>query len=347
MSDFEKMILTHHHAGINGTEEDDTKGNIYVAKGTAMAILFLCSFCLGCLPIKLSEWLKWSEHAVAKENAYVKIFLGFGGGVLLCTTFLHLLPEVNESFEDVNPTPNIEIHYAELLMCSGFFIMYFIEECVHVYLARKEKLTPIRRSLSIRRGSMKLDLSLDSNRSSANGSTPHHHHHDLRHHQQHHQSRHHQHHSHLQSSTAAVVRGLLVVMALSIHELFEGLAVGLEHSPKAVWYMFGAISIHKFVIAFCIGMELVTSGLRRLIVTVYVFTFAVVSPIGIGLGIIVTYVESNSFTIMSVILQGLASGTLLYIVFFEILQADKKSGLKQYLSVLVGFSIMFAITLLG
>nr|CAI5865722.1 unnamed protein product [Callosobruchus analis] len=79
MSDFEKIILTHHHGGSNGTDEDDTKGNIYVAKGTAMAILFLCSFCLGCLPIKLSEWLKWTQHAAAKENGYVKVFLGFGG----------------------------------------------------------------------------------------------------------------------------------------------------------------------------------------------------------------------------------------------------------------------------
>ncbi|CAH1970628.1 unnamed protein product [Acanthoscelides obtectus] len=344
MSGFDNIILAHHHHGAGGniTDDEEEQGNIYVAKGTAMVTLFMCSFCLGCLPIKLSDWFKWKQQSTAaKENGYVKVFLGFGGGVLLCTTFLHLLPEVNESFEEVDPTPDIEIHYAELLMCTGFFIMYFIEECVHVYLAKKEKLTPIRRSLSIRRGSMKLDLTLmDLNRSSAVNGNGHPIHHHSHHHHNHHQPHHH-------SGTAVVVRGLLVVMALSIHELFEGLAVGLEHSPKAVWYMFGAISIHKFVIAFCIGMELVTSGLRRLIVAVYVFTFAVVSPIGIGLGIIVTYLESNSFTIMSVVLQGLASGTLLYIVFFEILQADKKSGLKQYFSVLVGFGIMFAITLLG
>lgn len=61
-------------------------------------------------------------------------YLGFGGGVLLCTTFLHLLPEVAETFEELNYTPDMEIHYAELLMCVGFFVMYFVEECVHVYL---------------------------------------------------------------------------------------------------------------------------------------------------------------------------------------------------------------------
>lgn len=61
---------------------------------------------------------------------------GLGGGVLLCTTFLHLLPEVSEAFEELDFTPDIEIHYAELLMCIGFFVMYFVEECVHVYLHR-------------------------------------------------------------------------------------------------------------------------------------------------------------------------------------------------------------------
>lgn len=31
------------------------------------------------------------------------------------------------------------------------------------------------------------------------------------------------------------LRGLLIVLALSIHELFEGLAVGLESSASHVW----------------------------------------------------------------------------------------------------------------
>lgn len=45
-------------------------------------------------------------------------------------------------------------------------------------------------------------------------------------------------------------------------------------------------------------------------------------------------------------LQGLASGTLLYVVFFEILQ-EHRSGLKQYLSILVGFVVMFGLQLLS
>lgn len=49
-------------------------------------------------------------------------------------------------------------------------------------------------------------------------------------------------------------------------------------------YMFLAVASHKFVIAFCIGIELVASRTRRYLSIIYVFTFAVVSPLGIGIG---------------------------------------------------------------
>lgn len=47
-------------------------------------------------------------------------------------------------------------------------------------------------------------------------------------------------HSHLvvdDDSVVSALRGLLIVLALSVHELFEGLAVGLESSVANVWYV--------------------------------------------------------------------------------------------------------------
>ncbi|CAG9824166.1 unnamed protein product [Phaedon cochleariae] len=268
-----------HHPAL--TDPASSVGSPTTAKATAMAVLFVASFVMGNLPVKLGQWLHWG--ADAKDNVYVKFLLGMGGGVLLCTTFLHLLPEVGENFDELDLTPGVEVHYAELLMCIGFFVMYLVEECVHVYLQMKEKsqeMAVLRRSLSIRRG-----VSIDVNRIEedeekpaklfgySEGPRPSQHSHQAGH-------------SHLvfgTSSTVTIVRGLLVVLALSVHELFEGLAVGLESSPAAVWYMFGAVSAHKLVIAFCIGVELVTSGLKTSLVILYVFTFAVVSPLGIDI----------------------------------------------------------------
>lgn len=330
------------YAETNPSDSNDAALN--TAKGTAMASLCILSLFFGVIPIRLSKMYNWKSDA--KQNEYVKLLLGLGGGVLMCTTFYHLLPEVAETFENLDDLPNKDIHYAELLMCIGFFVMYFVEECVHLHLQRKEKenMNVLRRSLSIRRGDievinnngrevvrMKPDVENNNNDEST------------------HKNDHKHNHSHLvvdhdaADSTLKALRGLLVVLALSIHELFEGLAVGLEKSADSVWYMFGAVSAHKLVIAFCIGVELVTSGMTTKLVVIYVFTFAVVSPIGIGMGIIVSNTNHSSTDLVSVILQGLASGTLLYVVFFEILQNDKKSGLKQYSAVLVGFFIMFVI----
>lgn len=52
----------------------------------------------------------------------VNLLLGFGGGVLLCTTFLHLLPEVAEGVEfliDEGTWSRQNFAIAEALCCTG------------------------------------------------------------------------------------------------------------------------------------------------------------------------------------------------------------------------------------
>lgn len=128
-----------------------------------------------------------------------------------------------------------------------------------------------------------------------------------------------------------------------IPERFEGLAVGLEPTTANVWYMFGSVSAHKVVIAFCIGVELMVHKTKSWLVILYIFVYAIVSPLGIGIGIGLSNADdSDSIAIASVLLQGLASGTLLYVIFFEIL-SKHKDGFVQYLAVVLGFFLMFGL----
>ena len=60
------------------------------------------------------------------------------------------------------------------------------------------------------------------------------------------------------SSASTQLREFFTVLALSLHAVFEGLAVGLEESTAGVWTLFAAIATHKFVISFCMGVELVS-----------------------------------------------------------------------------------------
>lgn len=153
------------------------------------------------------------------------------------------------------------------------------------------------------------------------------------------------------STVAKSMRGLLAVLALSFHAVFEGLAVGLEKSVGNVWYLFAAIATHKLVIGFCVGVELISTRTRLLLILVYMATFAVVTPLGIGVGIALSNDGENAGTntVATVVLQGMASGTLLYVVFFEVLQrerANTQSGIWQLVAIMAGFAIMFALQLL-
>jgi zinc transporter 1/2/3 len=154
------------------------------------------------------------------------------------------------------------------------------------------------------------------------------------------------------STVAKSFRGLLAVLALSFHAVFEGLAVGLESSVGNVWYLFAAIATHKLVIAFCVGVELISTRTRMVLIFVYLATFAAVTPLGIGVGIALSTdgEDAGTSTIATVVLQGMAAGTLLYVVFFEVLQrerANTQSGIWQLIAIMAGFAVMFALQLVS
>ncbi|CAK1583608.1 unnamed protein product [Parnassius mnemosyne] len=308
------------------------------AKIITMVTLFSVSMAVGCVPILISMKFNWFTKAAGtnmrSSNKLVIGLLAFGGGVLFATTFLHLLPEVDENIKLLQANgelPQMPIYLAALIMCSGFFMMYLVEELVHVYITSRENKTAntsFTRVLSIRRTSDGADNSDDKTIVTKELESGKHHGP-----------------SHIamnpsDDSIVSALRGLLVVLALSVHELFEGLAVGLEASARNVWYMFGAVSAHKYIIAFCIGVELLAAGTKRWLSVVYIFTFSFVSALGIGIGILlVGGAGATEAGLYSVILQGLACGTLVYVVFFEVWRQDR-TGLSQFLCSIAGFALI-------
>lgn len=347
-------------------DHDHTATNI--AKGITMFVLFIISMTSGLLPMFLSKFFNWSDpNRDPRANLLVSSLLSFGGGALLATTFMHLLPEVDDSIAHLQSEghlPKWEFSLTNLLMAVGFFIIYFVEELVHAYLRNHQKNRQKAQEAFIRGHSARESLKhaamrrehekKDSNNGIITVSTAdlidneqvNHTHHSHTHSHEHH------HHSHIpvidgDDLIVSSIRGLLIVMALSVHELFEGLAVGLEHEPGNVWYMFASVAAHKVVIAFCIGVELMVHKTQSWLMIVYVFIYAIVSPLGIAVGIWVSNAgDSEGFAITSVILQGLASGTLLYVIFFEIL-AKHKEGVAQYTAVVFGFFLMFGFKFIG
>ncbi|KAM3962526.1 zinc transporter ZIP1 [Aphomia sociella] len=322
---------------MNSTMATDSYEDALTAKIITMVCLFGVSMLTGCFPLVISLKFDWftkaSDPNLRSSNQFVMGLLAFGGGVLFSTTFMHLLPEVDENIEllqEEGDIPEMPIYLAGLIMCAGFFMMYLIEELVHMYINTRQKKvidSNVSRTFRLRKDFVDDTSSVEENVKeqeikSQNGHG----------------------HSHLVSTTedsvTAALRGLLIVLALSIHELFEGLAVGLEASVANVWYMFGAVSAHKYIIAFCIGVELLAAGQKKWLQLVYIFTFSFMSALGIGIGILmVGGAGAADAGLYSVILQGIACGTLVYVVFFEVWRRNS-SNLMQFACSLLGFSVM-------
>lgn len=277
------------------TIHNESAGNndLIIAKVVAMLVLGLSSFLLGVLPIKLAK-LPSFKSIDGDKNLFLSLLLCFGGGVLLFTTFLHLQPEVREFFASLEGQNKLHVNLhgippSELVFCLGFFFVYLIEELVHLVLDKKTHDETLHRSFSLRCSSRKNDnLNIprvtltkfddgnisyisNSNKELLNSQTTinierqkaHHHHHVI------------------EGTNKNPLSGFLAVVALSFHAIFEGLAVGLEGSVEKVWYLFGAIATHKLVIGFCVGIELVSSKTKAMLVVLYIGTFAVVTPLGL------------------------------------------------------------------
>ncbi|XP_028036663.1 zinc transporter ZIP1-like [Bombyx mandarina] len=344
------MAYRHSH-----DHDDDTDG-IVLAKGISMVVLFCASMICGLIPQIIARkfrWLSVEDAGTFKStNRVVMTLLSFGGGVLLSTTFMHVMPEVQENIENLqarNILQEFDFSLTPLLTCCGFFIMYLIEELVHIYIHHREKNNGqtdlLVRNLSVRKSRCTEGHSNEAKNSTESGieSPEKNREHEANNHN------HAKHHSHMPiqvgDDVTSALRGLLIVLALSVHELFEGLAVGLENSTSHVWYMLGAVSAHKLVIAFCIGVELIATRTKTWLTIVYITTFAFVSPLGIGIGLILVGGEGAATQVASAVLQGLASGTLVYVIFFEIWKGDR-SGILQYIASLFGFFLMFGLQLL-
>jgi zinc transporter 1/2/3 len=138
-----------------------------------------------------------------------------------------------------------------------------------------------------------------------------------------------------------IFRCLMIVIALSFHSIFEGLAIGLQDTAPHVWQLLVAVSVHKLLLAFVVGLDVYneTKSIGR--VLVYMVPFATMSPLGV---LIASFTKMGVNALVEGVLTAIATGSLLYITFFEILlrerSCSKLSGFLQFFAVLLGFSLM-------
>lgn len=357
---------------------------VVILKVIVLFSLFMMTFLLGILPVFLKKLFRKKSDGNAHEVLYKRLlsFMScYAAGVFLATGILDLLPDTRV---DLGTTLNdmgifTSFPVAEFVMMFGFFLILIIEQIVLTVKEHEHEETPtvpdetsplippsseesgrrLMRSHSeitdhsyegicdrpaVRSGSFSYRcrhgskrhcdecserVSIGPNQDDNNSNT----HDDIG-----------PHHAH------SYLRSLLLLLALSFHSLFEGLAVGLQEKSQDVLDIFAALVIHKSILSFSLGLNFVQSELSQAGTIRSIIFFSLTSPVGIAIGIgIVNLWDSKSSLLVQGLLTGIACGTFLYVTFFEVLPCEFNSSDQRLLKVLfllLGFSTVVGVLFL-
>eukprot|EP00123_Amoebidium_parasiticum_P003355 comp14647_c0_seq1/m.10981 comp14647_c0_seq1/g.10981 ORF comp14647_c0_seq1/g.10981 comp14647_c0_seq1/m.10981 type:complete len:378 (-) comp14647_c0_seq1:208-1341(-) len=152
-------------------------------------------------------------------------------------------------------------------------------------------------------------------------------------------------HTHEDLRTTFLAFALLAV--ISVHALFAGLGLGVETTINQVWPTLIAIIAHKGVEAFVVGSAFLKSTLGSRVVGFLLLMFASVTPIGIGIGMIVAEL-SDDVEIVSGCLVSVAAGSFLYVGTLVLKEDDhvgecippKMHNFKRFMFWCVGFALL-------
>ena len=80
----------------------------------------------------------------------------------------------------------------------------------------------------------------------------------------------------------------MLLLALSFHSVFEGIAIGLQDNAGQFLSIVIAVMVHKTVIAFSLGLNIAQSDLNFKSFIISNIIFSLASPLGVGVGILMT-----------------------------------------------------------
>ncbi|KAG5849093.1 hypothetical protein ANANG_G00106370 [Anguilla anguilla] len=295
---------------------------LQVKIGALVGLLLLTLF-IGFIPVRM----KWFRETSGTETHKVLLsFIScFAGGVFLAACLLDIIPDYLSDIGAELDARGVDTSFPvqEFIMAMGFFLVLILERIVLNCTGRRgEESAPLL------------------------GQTGHGHGHghgtnDLEGSAQH---------VHVDLQAHSSFRSFILFLSLSLHSVFEGLAIGLQSTESKVLEICIAILVHKSIIVFSMSVKLVQSAVKPLWVAAYVGVFAVMSPLGIAVGISVMEAQLESSALIQSVLEGLAAGTFIYITFLEILPHELNSPerpLLKVLFILLGFSVMAGLTFMG
>lgn len=298
------------------------------------------------LPIKVSTILGQNG---GKGQTFLRCLQCFGGGALLGCFMLIQTPEIRHLLHHTLMEPNDIVYpIPEIIAGAGFFFFLFVERLVvwcdkrfttKVTLPQSESKVNMLKSSGSTVTTTSMELALSGEKIEyPNGqvvvvvekSPP----------------------AEDEKNSSGSARSILLLIILSADGLFQGLAIGLKYSNPAVWNLFIAVVGHEFVVAFCLGLELVKHQ-KRVVVVISGLLYACTPAVGTAVGILVFQAGNGAsddrIDMINGILQSIATGVFLYVAFIGILAEELAVNARfvKLLAVLAGYGMMAGLAVLN
>lgn len=292
----------------------------------ALVALLLLTLLFGFIPARV-KWFR-DSNGTDTHRAVLSLISCFAGGVFLAACLLDIIPDYLSDISTELSSRQVQTSFPlpEFIMAAGFFTVLILERLV---LDCQERRAPHGETEPLLQGHGHAHGGGSAEGPELGASVQH---------------------VHVDLQAHSPFRSFMLFLSLSLHSVFEGLAIGLQNTDSKVLEICIAILVHKSIIVFSLSVKLVQSGVRPGWVAAYLVVFALMSPLGIALGLGVMEARLSSGTLVQAVLEGLAAGTFLYITFMEILPHELNSPGRQLLKllfILLGFSVMAVLTLLG
>uniref|UniRef100_A0A914LT20 Uncharacterized protein n=1 Tax=Meloidogyne incognita TaxID=6306 RepID=A0A914LT20_MELIC len=315
---------------------DSTITTINAFKAVLLILLFFGTFLASTSFLLIKKYIMGeaeSNHSSHFGRKLISLISCFGGGVFLATCLLDLLPDSINGIKSAEKRLGYQIKFPLPAFCVslGFLIVLILEQTI-IYANKRNWLSNSFMERLSRRddghGILTLNRRTNSNENLEN--------------------------SHLLENDDneielnedySIFRILLMVFALSLHAVFEGLSVGMMTDVNLLLQVFFALLIHKTIVGFSLGLRLVQSRLHPPTVVLCCAVFSLQVCIGGFTGLAVLKILSGSplIFLISGILQATACGTFLYVTAFEILphELNNDSNIPQkMLSIVLGFALI-------
>ncbi|KAF7652530.1 hypothetical protein LDENG_00095380 [Lucifuga dentata] len=296
----------------------------------ALVVLLCVTLMFGFIPLCIIRGAGRCSVDPELRHRLLGLISCFAGGVFLATCLLDLLPDYLQGISQAFSSMGITLHFPlpEFIMAMGFFLVLVLEQIVLAFKDQSSSALEEHRALLV-------DSCIQSSDRS-----------DRRLHR--HGSEHSDGgHFHVDLGLQSGLRAFILIFSLSLHSVFEGLAVGLQEERQQVLEICLALMIHKSIISFSLAFKLAQSRLRRSVVAGCLLLFAAMSPVGISLGIRLTETKASpQHQLARCTLEGLAAGTFIYITFMEILPHELQSTrnrIPKVVMLLLGFAAVTAV----